>query len=169
MDDNIRENIEKEAKRIEEDCLYSAKGHFIAADFWRNFHLRIGASTAILAAISSASALSKFDNHNLVASILAIIVTALVAVTTFLNPNEKANAHLSSGNKYNAIRNKARMLYGIRFYTVESERELALYLEELAGKRDELNENSPQIPRWAYTKARKGIEKGDANYGIDHL
>ena len=167
MTGNVKENMIREAKRIEEDSLYSAKGHFIAANFWANFHLWIGVPTAILAAISGASALSQFDNHNVIAGILAIIVTALVAVTTFLNPNEKANVHLNSGNRYNSLRNKARMFREIDFHILKSEKELNKYLKELARLRDELNQNSPRIPRWAYERAKKGIEKGEADYEID--
>ncbi|MBE9594724.1 MAG: SLATT domain-containing protein, partial [Proteobacteria bacterium] len=81
--ESIKENIIKEAKRVEEDSMYSAKGHFVVANFWMKFHLWIGVPTAILAAIAGASALSQFDNHNIIAGILAIVVTALTAVTTF--------------------------------------------------------------------------------------
>jgi hypothetical protein len=30
-----------------------------------------------------------------------------------------------------------------------------------------LNQNSPQISKWAFKRARKGIEEGEANYTID--
>jgi len=167
MTDNIKENMIKEAKRIEEDSLYSAKGHFVAANFWTNFHLWIGAPTAILATIAGASALSQFGNQNIIAGILAIIVAVLTAVITFLNPNEKANAHLNSGNKYSSLRNKARVFYEIDFYTVKSDEELSKYLKELVKQRDELNQDSSQIPGWAYKKARKGIKEGEASYYVD--
>ena len=75
-----KEKIVKEAKRIEEDSLYSSKGHFYAAQFWTNLHLWIGIPTSIMAAIAGASALSQFDNHQIVAGILAILVAALSAV-----------------------------------------------------------------------------------------
>lgn len=168
MSDNIKENIINETKRIEEDSLYSAKGHFAAANFWTNFHLWIGAPTAILAAIASASALSQFDYHNVIAGILAIVVTALTAVTTFLNPNEKANSHQIAGNNYLSLRNKARIFSEIDCLGESSNEELAEQLKELAGQREELNQNSPQIPRWAYKKARKGIEEGEASYSVDN-
>lgn len=163
----VKENLIKEARRIEEDSLYSAKGHFVAANFWTNFHLWIGVPTAILAAIAGASALSQFDNHNIIAGILAIIVTALTAVTTFLNPNEKANSHRNAGNKYNSLRNKARIFCEIDSYGEDSEQEITKQLKELAKQRDELNQNSSQIPRWAYKKARKGIEEGETEYKVD--
>lgn len=163
----IKEKVIKEAKRVEEDSLYSAKGHFIAASFWTNFRLWIGVPTAILSAIAGASALSQFDNHNVIAGILAITVTALTAVTTFLNPNEKANAHQSAGNKYNSLRNKARIFCEIDSCGENANQELIKRAKELTKQRDELNQKSPQIPRWAYKKARKGIEEGEADYKVD--
>ncbi len=166
--ESIKENIIKEAKRVEEDSMYSAKGHFVAANFWTNFHLWIGIPTAILAAIAGASALSQFDNHNIIAGILAIIVTALTAVTTFLNPNEKANSHRNAGNKYNSLRNKARIFCEIDCCREDSDQEFAKQLKELAKQRNELNQNNPQIPRWAYKKARKGIEEGETKYKVEN-
>lgn len=167
MSGNIKENMIKEARRIEEDSLHSAKGHFVAANFWTNFHLWIGVPTAILAAIAGASALSQFENHNIIAGILAIIVTALTAVTTFLNPNERANSHLNAGNKYNSLRNKARIFCEIDTCGDDSDYEFIKQLKDLAKQRDDLNQNSPQIPKWAFKRARKGIEEGEANYTVD--
>ena len=165
--ESIKECIIKEAKRIEEDSLYSAKGHFVAANFWTNFHLWIGVPTAIVSAIAGVSALSQFDNHNIIAGTLAIIVAALVAVTTFLNPNEKADSHRNVGNTYNSLRNKARIFCEIDSCRENSDQEIIRHLKELAKQRDELNQNSPQIPRWAFKKARKGIEEGEADYKVD--
>ncbi len=164
--ESIKEKIIREAGRIEEDSLFSAKGHFVVADFWVSFHLWIGVPTAVLAAIAGTSALSQFEKHNIIAGILAIIVAALTAVTTFLNPNEKANSHLNAGNNYNSLRNKARIFCEIDSYGEDSDQEITKQLKELAKQRDGLNQDSPQIPRWAYKKARKGIEEGEADYMI---
>lgn len=168
MENMAKENLIKEARRIEEDSLYSAKGHFVAANFWSNFHLWIGVPTTILAAIAGVSALSQFDNHNIIAGFLAIIVAALTAVTTFLNPNERANSHLNAGNKYNSLRNEARIFCEIDSCGENNSiQEITKQLKELAKQRDELNQNSPQIPRWAFKRARKGIGEGEAAYKID--
>ncbi len=78
--------ITDEAKRIEEDSLHSSKGHFYAAQFWSKFHYSIGVPTVIMSAIAGASALSQFDNHNVIAGVLAIIVATLTALNTFMNP-----------------------------------------------------------------------------------
>jgi hypothetical protein len=52
--------------------LYSAKGHFVAANFWTNFHLWIGIPMVLLAAIAGASALSQLF-HNLTLNISLLV------------------------------------------------------------------------------------------------
>ena len=165
--EEIKEKIRKEAERIVEDSLYSAKGHFEAASKWRKMHLWLGLPAAVLAALSGVSALTQFDYHNILAAFLAILVTALTSVITFLNPNEKASSHQDAGNKYNSLRNKVRIFHEIDCRGKSSAEELTERLKEFANLRDELNQNSPQIPREAYEKARKGIKEGEADYEID--
>jgi len=161
-----KEKIIKEAKRIEEDSLYSSKGHFYAAQFWTNLHLWIGIPATILAAIAGASALSQFDNHQIIAGVLAILVAALSAVSTFVNPNEKAAIHHSAGNRYNSLKNRARIFSEIDV-GIESDESLLAKLRTLSAERDELNEKSPQIPKWAFRRARQGIEDGEAQNKVD--
>lgn len=158
-----KEKIIKETKRIEEDSLYSSKGHFYAAQFWTNLHLWIGIPATAMAAIAGASALSQFDNHQIIAGILAILVSALSAVSTFINPNEKATIHHNAGNRYNSLKNRSR-IFGEIDVDLETNEVLLTRLRSLSAERDELNEKSPQIPKWAFRKARKGIEDGEAQY-----
>ena len=58
---NLKAKIIDEAKRIEEDCLYSAKGHFEAASKWQKIHRYLGLPAVVLAALSGVSALTQFD------------------------------------------------------------------------------------------------------------
>lgn len=161
---NTKEDIIKEAKRIEESTLYSAKGHFAAAQFWSDFHLWIGIPAAIIAGISAASALADI---NIVAGILSIIVAGLSAVTTFLNPNEKASVHLNSGNNYDALQNKVRIFWTIDCWRENSEQVLTEKLKDLSEEKNKLNRACPQIPQWAYNKGKKGIDAGEAAYQVD--
>ena len=154
-----RIKIVEEAQRVENDTLYSAKSHFEAANGWKNFHIFMGIPTVIFSAIAGASAFSQFDNHNSIAGVLAILVAALTAVSTFLNPNEQADAHQNVGNRYNALRNRARTFYTIDDLIETSDQELVKQVKELIKQRDELNESSPPIPRWAYKKAKREILK----------
>ena len=166
MSDDIKNKIIEEAKHIEEDSLYSSKGQYEAANSWSKVHLIIGIPTVILAAIAGASALSQFDNHNIIAGILAIIVAALSALSTFLNPNQKATCHLNAGNNYRKLRNDAHRFCEIDFLKDANDM-LEKKVKQLAKRRDELNLTSPQPPEWAYKKAKKRIEEGKTKYEVD--
>ena len=119
-----------------------------------------------MSAIAGVFALSQFDNHNVIAGLFAIIVAALTAVTTFLNPNERANSHLNAGNKYDSLRNKARIFCEIDTCIDGLAEDFIKQLKNLANQRDDLNQNSTQIPTSAFKRARKGIEDGEADYKI---
>lgn len=164
---NNKEKITNEAKRIEEDSIYSAKGHFYAGQCWVNMNLWLGGISAVLSAIAGASALSQFDYHNIVAGGLSIIVAGLTAVITFVNPSERATVHQKIGNEYNALRNDTRIFYDIEVNDMDEKRAIE-DLKKLNDKRNKLNLESHQIPKWAFEKARKGIEEGEAKYKVDN-
>jgi len=162
-----REEIIKEAKRIEENSLYTAKGHFVAAHFWDNFHLWLGVPTVVLAAVAGTAAFAKFDQNNIIAGALSIVVVVLTAVTTFLNPKERAHTHLTFGNNYDSLLTRARIFWTIECRRENSEDALSAKLNTLSEERDRLNRESHQVPKWAFKKAKKGIEAGEASYRVD--
>jgi hypothetical protein len=95
-----RVEIIREASRIEESALHSAKGHFKAAALWGHFHLAVGLPMVALAAVAGASAFARIDQDKSLAGILSLIVVVLSSITTFLNPNKRASDHLNAANKY---------------------------------------------------------------------
>src|SRR5712692_5535585 len=108
-----KEEIIKEAKRVEETTLHSSKGHFSAAAVWRGLHVGLGLPTTILASIVAASAFSQVDAGHSVGGWISICVAALSALSTFLNANAKAAAHFTAGNSYSALQDKARIFWTI--------------------------------------------------------
>lgn len=164
---NNKEKIINEAKRIEEDSLYSAKGHFCAGQFWVNINLVLGGISAIFSAFAGASALSKFDYHDIIAGALSLIVVGLTAFMTFIKPNEKSSIHQNAGNKYNALRNDTRIFYDIEINEMDDKKAID-DLKKLNDRRNKLNIESHLIPKWAFKKARKGIEEGEAQYKVDN-
>ena len=159
-----KEEIIKEAQRIEESCLCSAKGHFVAAKFWSGFHVTIGLPTAILAAFAAASA---FSDHKVAAGAISLVVTGLTAVTTFLNPNKRATSHLNAGNNYDALQNRVRIFRTIDCWGDNSDQVLTKRVKDHSEDKNKLNRESPQIPTWAYWLAKRGIEAGQADYQVD--
>lgn len=164
-----KDEIIKEAKRIEESALYSAKGHFEAAKLWSGFHFFIGIPIVILSAIAGASALSQFDHSKTVAGSLSILVAALSGLMTFLNPNEKSSIHQEAGNNYDALQNKVRMFWSIDCWKDQSEDVLTEKLIQFSEHKNKLNLNSPLISWLAYQRAKRSIERGEADYKVDKV
>jgi len=162
-----KDEVIKEAKRIEEDALYSSKGHFVAAQVWSNFHLWVGVPTALFAGIAAVSAFSQFDNRGIAAGVISMAVGGLAALSTFINPNERASTHLSAGNEYDALMNKVRIFWTIDCWLGESEDVLTAKLKDLSNQKDRLNKSCPQIPKWAYRAAKRGILAGEAVHSVD--
>ena len=161
-----KEKIIKEAKRIEEDSLYSSKGHFYAAQFWSKFHLVVGVFISAIVATAGTFVLWKFEPYRIVVGSLTILVSALNAVLTFTNSSKRAATHVSAGNCYNDLRNRSRLFSEIEVNSEPYEKSLEK-LRCLCIERNELNSRFPQIPKWAFNKARKGIEEGEARYKVD--
>ncbi|MGE3796396.1 MAG: SLATT domain-containing protein [Thermomicrobiales bacterium] len=158
--------MEIELDRVREDATFSAKGHFNASMRWGQANYILGVPAAVLSAIAGVSALSQFNHHNTVAGVLAIIVAAITGISTFLNPSERAANHYTFGNRFNSLKNRCRLVVEIDGPTMASS-SLRARLAELCAERDELNASAPQIPSWAYSRARKGIGDGESDYSAD--
>jgi hypothetical protein len=95
-----------------------------------------------------------------IAGALALTVTTLTAVTTFLNPSERSNAHLRSGNEYLALQNRVRRFRRVEAATsTQGLRPLVRQLARLSDGLDELNRTSPQVSRWLYERARRQTDE----------
>lgn len=158
------EAIVDEAKRIEENCLYSSKGHLVAAGFWTNFNYWVGIPTAVAAAIGGLLSFSQYSNAS---GSIAMIVAIFTGISTFLNPKEKYNSHFMAGNNYDSLLTKVRMFWSIDCKRENSDAVLTEKLKEFSEQRERLNRDCPQIPKWAYKLAKKGIEEGEASYKVD--
>ena len=156
--------IVAEAKRLEEDALYTAKGHFEAAARWERFNLAVGLIATTAAALAAVFTLSHNDT---VVILLAMLVSISTGVITFLNPNKIAASHHRAGTEYNAIRNKARIFYEIECQSNDANDHLIAELKAMSRQKDDLSATSPSVPQWAFNHARRGIEAGEAIYKVD--
>src|SRR5579862_5763905 len=114
-----REEVVKEAKRIEESLLYSSKGHFAAAAFWTHFHMVVGLPLVVLSAVAGTAAIKNLDKQNVWVVAIPVAVAVLSAMITFLNPSERAATHLKGGNDYDSLMNRARIFWAIECSTEE--------------------------------------------------
>jgi hypothetical protein len=165
------DEIIREAKRLEESTLYSMKGHHVASNGWSRRNLWLGLPVVIISALVGATTFSQYAETypelKVLAGLLSLTIAVLSGITTFLNPNEKENAHLNAAHGYDKLNNEARLFWSVECWQEESDLVLTSKLRELIDRKDVLNSGSPQIPGWAYKKAKKGIEDGEAKFELD--
>lgn len=60
------------------------------------------------------------------------------------------------------------MFWSIECWSANAtEKSLAAKLNDLVEQKDKLNQDSPQIPPWAWEEAKKRIAEGEATYAVD--
>lgn len=161
--ENLVLALRKEADRIEEDSIHSAKGHFNAAGIWKRRHYHLGIPATILGALAGAAMLKDWP---VVASLLSLAATILTALVTFLKPTERASEHKTAGDQYLALKNDTRVFREVELLLQNGESH-ADKLKALSQRRNELNQGSPEILRKAFEQARDGIAGGEADYRAD--
>lgn len=165
------EEIIREAKRLEESTLYSMKGHHVASNGWSNRNLWLGLPVVIISGLVGATTFSQYAETypavKVIAGLLSVAVAVLSGITTFLNPNDKESAHLNAAHGFDKLNNDARLFWSVDCWQEALDVVLTSQLKKLVERKNELNSNSPQIPGWAYKKAKAGIEAGEAKFEVD--
>jgi len=85
------------------------EAHRIHACTWITIYMLLDIPTAILSAIAGASALSQRPDSALFAGLLALLVSVLTSVTTFLNPGQIAQAHKTASSAYRTAQGRFRL------------------------------------------------------------
>lgn len=156
--------LRREAERLEEDALYSSKGHFNAEDTWVRRNYWLGVPATVLGAVAGATLIKSQPEWATAFTLLASLLTGLM---TFLKPNERAALHRAAAGQFLALRNEARFFREIELLRSDRLDDLPERLKTLSAARNELNLKSPSIPRRAFVAARKGIEEGEATHKVD--
>ena len=85
----------------------------------------------------------------------------------FLNPQKKYSSHQNSGNKYLALRNKARIFLEIESKNMDIEQQVES-LKKLDFKRNKINKYSLPIASMGYKGAKRQIEiDKNTQYQVD--
>ena len=162
-----REAIQAEVARILESAVFSAQGQFEAAKVWRALHWTLG---VLAAALSTLAAVLTFVTDAQVASgTLAVVAAIAAAVLTSCRPDKLAERAVVRGNDYTTLRNDARRLLHVQVPN-DDIRVLREALDELAVCASDLDHSSDLIPRFAYNKAKRNIERdGGQHFEVDAL
>ena len=160
----ILDRVKQEAGELEQECVLRAKDHFVACGRWDRIHLFLGIPTTLIAGITSVAAMSdivtKFGyDKDIVSGVLALIVAGLTALTTFLNPSERATAHKTASSTYDIIRMKSNLLkdidLSVNYASLdEPTKEIIKQLKEITNQFSALGQSSPRVPRSIYNTNR---------------
>jgi hypothetical protein len=167
-----REELVKEAHRIEEDTQHSGAQHFAAGQRWRGraFWLGLPATVAVAATSTAAGLSALVGTATWVTALMAFTVAVAVAVAArdFIGADRKATAHSSKGARYFAVRDDARRFANIEARTSKSIEAATDRLNAIAERQKALRSEEPlEVDADLRDKVRKGIDGGDYIHTVD--
>ena len=165
MGESQRAAIQAEVARVHESAVFSAQGQFEAAKAWRTVHWTLGVLTA---GLSTLAAVLTFATDAQVASgILAVVAAIAAALLTSSRPDKLAERAVARGNDYTTLRNDARRVLHVQVPSDEIS-VLREALDGLAERASDLDHTSDPIPRFAYNKAKRNIDRdGGQQFEVD--
>lgn len=167
MGEPQRAAIQAEVARILESAVFSAQGQYEAAKVWRALHWALGVLTAALSTL--AAVLTFATDAQAASGILAVLAAIVAAVLTSGRPDKLAERAVAQGNDYTTLRNDARRVLHVQVPSDEIS-VLREALEGLAGRASDLDHTSDPIPRFAYNRAKRNIERdGGQQFEVDAL
>ena len=156
MGESQRAAIQAEVARVHESAVFSAQGQFEAAKAWRTLHWTLGVLTA---GLSTLAAVLTFATDAQVASgILAVVAAIAAALLTSSRPDKLAERAVARGNDYTTLRNDARRVLHVQVPSDEIS-VLREALDGLAERASDLDHTSDPIPRFAYNKAKRNLDR----------
>ncbi len=167
LNTDLKDQLVKEALRIEEDSLFSGKGHYNAVAPWVWFHRSLGIISAVGSALAGLAVLKQWSPTIPIVS--AGISSVAAVVLTTLKPSEEADRHQRAGDSFFAVKNRARIFRSIELLVSTTAEDSVLQsIKSLSESLAEIRSGSPVIPRYAYEKALNDIEvENTAQYKVD--
>lgn len=156
--------VDDEAHRIMEDVLHSSKAHFNSANLWQRMHYYIGIPATLLAAFGGSQIVQ--GTPQALWGWAAVLGGALMAILTFLDTQDHARTHHRAGAAFKQLHTELRMFVNLEVGTMKPG-DAVVRLHEFRERRDTLNQDSRPICWWSYFRAKRGIDKGEADYVVD--
>lgn len=170
--EQFREIILKEVGRHLEDSETSKLSHFYAAQRYERIHkYYIGLPTTIAALLLSWLVAQKSISANqdllfAIKIILSLVVAVSTGVSTFLNFNASAAQHRKAALRYQEVWRRCKN-WDTDF---PDDTKLDLAKKTVQDYREtmtNINQESPQIPRWAWKSVDRQVSEGSTNYEIE--
>jgi hypothetical protein len=156
-----------EAKRLEEDLLWSKTANFQIATYWRLLHWAIGIPSVIVASATGVVAVKAA--HPEATAVLAVVSAIFTGLATFANPQRAAREFHNAGVRYSSLHDRIRRFREIDcIATKVSFNELRKTLDRIANEKAHLMETSPHTGGLAYWLARRSIGRKHHVHKVDN-
>jgi hypothetical protein len=132
------------------------ESHNYMSNFWNNTHIYIGIPTTLLSSLVTASIFSNLSNGQIIVGCISLLITALSALSTFLNPTEKYLSHKTTKSSLISLRDKAKIFIDSILENQEIDKE---ELKEFKRLIEQIYSNKPQVPEWVKDIAIKRVRK----------
>lgn len=153
----MREKYLDECGIIQQNCTYTAEAHHIMSLTAKRKAFWLEVIPAVIAAVTSTLVAAKIAGEWLLPfTIVSATVSAIAAV---LNPNKTYQEHLSAARNFTTIKHDARFLRESQSVNMSNE-VLAVTVEHLHGKYNELLQTAPPTDQSSFERARKNILDG---------
>lgn len=162
--------IKQEVARHLEDSETSKLAHFFAASRYETAHkYYIGLPTTIAALLLSwLVAQKEIDSQGVpwifaLKITLGLIVAISTGISTFLNFNELASQHRKAALRYQDIWRKCKN-WETDFPDENDLQSAKKVIQSYRNEMTTINQDSPQIPKWAWKSVHKQIQDGSTKY-----
>lgn len=165
-----RENIQKSAQRLCEDCLNTSKNNFLYSAYLNKWRYSLGIISTVAAGLLVLSVSTKLGPTNTIVTFCSFIALLSSAIITSWNPGKNVELHQRIGNEFNAIQKKSQNLIDVEIPDQSvNDTDLKDMLNKLYNEREVLYRSYSQIviPEWVHKKVKKKLETGEARYDFE--
>jgi hypothetical protein len=168
--------VKQEIARHREDTEISKLGHWRAADVYERRHKRwfgIPATvlSLLLAGMLTSEVKALFAEQTGLQSLLVVVpvvfslvVSLLTGLGAFLNLSELASKHRATAENLNALWRDCKN-WDTDFPDQTCCEKAVQTAQSYRKRLNEINRDSPQIPKWAYRGAQRMRAQGSTTYG----
>lgn len=154
----------REAKRLEEDALYSEKAHFAMATAWSRAHYVLGVPAALTAAGAGTAVANEAPQLAIGCAVVSAVLTSLM---TFLDTEKARSDHFLSGTRYSALRGKLRRFHQIHLASGALRPDDIGRIEQLAAEKLSIQESARHTGGLAYWLAKRSLAREEHVYQAD--
>jgi hypothetical protein len=145
-----------ECARIEENATYSAETHHILAKrqqlWFKIFQLIPAIATAVIGTLTVGQVVPRW------VGIVGLITAVVTAIGTVLNPQQSYYEHVSAAKAFTVMKHDARATRELGERSANQD--LAVSVQGLHDRYNDLVRIAPVTEDWAFEKARKRIQAG---------